>query len=437
MLKYLGILIVGILTSIYYFPIFTTLLPSGLNTKMVIALLGLVIGGWKTLQAKSANIDKTFFVLTIYAIIVSLVCCFSIVYNGTVDTAYASYFISMLVWLSGAYALCNVIKVVHGQSSIVLLTNYLTAVCVCQCILALVIDNVPSVQNLVDTYVINDQEYLGKIGRLYGVGASLDTAGMRFSLVLVMLTSLLLTIQDTIYKKYLWLYITSYVVIVVVGNMMARTTTVGFVISLFYIIFEAKAYRFKIKANVRILWKWLTVVVLVALPYIIYKYNTDVGFYKNIRFAFEGFFALLETGEWEVGSNSQLSRMIVFPDNLKTWIIGDGYFNNPVNVDPYYVGEVTSGYYKNTDIGYLRFIFYMGLTGLITFSIFMCKAAQMAIERFKEYRMMILLLLLVHFIVWLKVSSDCFVIFALLLCIPKEDNDEYNKLVALNNENSL
>ena len=127
MLKYLGILIVGILTSIYYFPIFTTLLPSGLNTKMVIALLGLVIGGWKTLQAKSANIDKTFFVLTIYAIIVSLVCCFSIVYNGTVDTAYASYFISMLVWLSGAYALCNVIKVVHGQSSIVLLTNYLTA----------------------------------------------------------------------------------------------------------------------------------------------------------------------------------------------------------------------------------------------------------------------------------------------------------------------
>ena len=88
----------------------------------------------------------------------------------------------------------------------------------------------------------------------------------------------------------------------------------------------------------------------------------------------------------------------------------------------------------NTDIGYLRFIFYMGLTGLLAFSIFMCRAAQLTVGRFKEYRMMILLLLAVHFIVWLKVSSDCFNIFALLLCIPQEDNEEYDKYVAIDNE---
>ena len=202
-------------------------------------------------------------------------------------------------------------------------------------------------------------------------------------------------------------------------------------ISLCYIALDSEIYKFKIKSNVRILWMWMMAIVLMALPYAIYKYNTDINFYNDIRFAFEGFFALFEEGEWNVGSNTQLSRMVVFPDNFKTWIIGDGYFNNPVNIDPYYIGEITGGYYKNTDIGYLRFIFYMGVVGLVAFSAFMCKAAQMAIERFKEYKIMILLLLLVNFLVWLKVSTDCFLIFALLLCIPKEDNEEYNKSIAL------
>lgn len=31
--------------------------------------------------------------------------------------------------------------------------------------------------------------------------------------------------------------------------------------------------------------------------------------------------------------------MVVFPDNLKTWIIGDGYGANP-SYDPYYIGKV-------------------------------------------------------------------------------------------------
>ena len=437
MLRYILIIITGILSSCYYFPFFTPVLPAGLNTKMVMAVIGLCIGGWKMLRSGTTNIDKTYFTLSIYAIIVSLVCSFSLTFNNTVDTAYASYIVSMWVWLSGAYALCNIIKAVHGHLSIMLVTNYLVLVCVFQCIMALVIDNVPIVQHYVDIYVLQAQEFTKSVNRLYAIGASLDVAGMRFSLVLVMLTNLLLNIQNTIYKKYLWLYVIAYLIIVVIGNMMARTTTVGVVISLFYIILESEAYKFRIKSNVRILWMWIAAVVVIALPYIVYKYNTDTNFHNDIRFAFEGFFALFEKGEWEVGSNSQLSRMVVFPDNFKTWIIGDGYFNNPVNVDPYYVGEVTGGYYMNTDIGYLRFIFYMGLTGLLAFSIFMCKAAQMAVGRFKEYRTMILLLLLVHFVVWLKVSTDCFLIFALLLCIPKEDNDEYNKLVTVNDENPL
>lgn len=436
MLKIFLIIITGILTSCFYFPFFTPLLPGGMNTKKAMAVLGLLIGGMKMLRSGTTNLDRTFFTLSIYAIIVSLVCGFAVTYNGTTDTAYTFYVMSMWTWLGGAYAVCNIIKTVHGKLSITLVANYLIAVCVFQCIMAILIDNVPAIKNAVDPYIYMDQGFMEKTGRLYSLGACLDTAGMRFSLVLVMLARILLNIQKTTYKKWLWLYLVAYAIIIVIGNMMARTTSVGMVLSVIYLVMSSGLHKLELLPSTRVLWTWIGCIALLAVPYIVYKYNTDYDFYKDIRFAFEGFFALFEEGEWEVGSNTQLKNMIVWPDNFKTWIIGDGYFGNP-KTDPYYLGEITGGYYMGTDIGYLRFIFYMGLTGLLAFSIFMCRAAQMAVGRFKGYRMMILLLLAVHFIVWLKVSSDCFVIFALLLCIPQEDNEEYDKYVAIDNEDTV
>lgn len=436
MLKIFLIIITGILTSCFYFPFFTPLLP-GMNTKMVMAVLGLMIGGMKMLRSGTVDLDRTFFTLSIYAIIVSLVCGFAVTYNGTTDTAYTLYVMSMWTWLGGAYAVCNIIKAVHGKLSITLLANYLIAVCVFQCIMAILIDNVPAIKNVVDPYIYMDQGFMEKARRLYSLGACLDTAGMRFSLVLVMLAHILLNIQKTTYKKWMWLYLVAYAIIIVIGNMMARTTSVGMVLSVIYLVMSSGLHKLELLPSTRVLWTWIGCIALLAVPYIVYKYNTDIEFYNDIRFAFEGFFAYFEEGEWNVGSNTQLKNMIVWPDNLKTWIIGDGYFDNPTGTDPYYIGEVTGGYYMGTDIGYLRFIFYMGLTGLLAFSIFMCRAAQMAVGRFKEYRMMILLLLAVHFIVWLKVSSDCFNIFALLLCIPQEDNEEYDKYVAIDNEDTV
>ena len=65
-----------------------------------------------------------------------------------------------------------------------------------------------------------------------------------------------------------------------------------------------------------------------------------------------------------MGSNEILKSMVVFPDSLHTWIIGDGYFNNS-KYDVYYLGDATeAGYYMGTDIGYLRFLFYFGTIGL-------------------------------------------------------------------------
>ena len=183
-------------------------------------------------------------------------------------------------------------------------------------------------------------------------------------------------------------------------------------------------------------WKWAVGVIVVFVPVLIYFYNNNQMIYENFRFGFEGFFSLWETGKWEVSSNDILKNMVVFPDNLRTWIIGDGYAVNPSDIhspyfDPNYVGESYHGYYMETDIGYLRYIFYFGLAGLGMFIAFFCVAAQVCIKRFPAYRILFLMFLLLNFIGWFKVSTDIFLVFALFLCISKEENVAYSEYVAL------
>ena len=146
--------------------------------------------------------------------------------------------------------------------------------------------------------------------------------------------------------------------------------------------------------------------------------------YANIRFAFEGFFSLVEKGSWDVSSNKILKNMVVFPETMKTWLIGDGYLENPYHRDPYYLGPAFGGYYMATDIGYLRFIFYMGLTGLIAFCYFFYRVGKNCMDRLSQHKIMFLMILVLHFAIWFKVSTDIFLVFALFLCIPYNEERE-------------
>ena len=116
--------------------------------------------------------------------------------------------------------------------------------------------------------------------------------------------------------------------------------------------------------------------------------------------------------------------MYVFPDNIKTWIIGDGYFANPGDTDPYYVGPLGGAFYKSTDVGYLRFIFYFGVIGLFAFILYFFKCAQVCVSRFKREALMFWLILLVNYILWFKVATDIFIVFALFLCVVSDDTQD-------------
>ena len=424
--KYIRILITGIVVSMFYFPFEFTFLP-GINTKMAMAGLGLAFLLFALVRERSLSVPRPLFILLCLAGLVSLVSLFSITYNRTPDTSYVSYIVSASVWLSAAYVACLTIRLTHGRIDAALITYYLIGVCVFQCIIAIVIDSVPAVQLIVDR-VIAGGEFFHKIHRLYGIGAGLDIAGNRFSCVLVAIGFFLAKKNDTLTIKQLFLLFISFAIIVVLGNMISRTTLIGSGLGLAVIvIFGNDLFKQKLGGSLK-LFGIIGVVLLVGIPLVFVLYRTLPSFYQWMRFGFEGFFSLAETGRWEVSSNDVLVNMVVWPDNLKTWIIGDGYFISE-RMDPYYIGPVLgNGYYKGTDIGYCRFLFYFGVVGLLTFSIYLAYAAYLCGKQFKEYALMFMIVLLAGFIMWSKTATDIFLFFAFYICASYMMEDDDNAL---------
>ena len=97
---------------------------------------------------------------------------------------------------------------------------------------------------------------------------------------------------------------------------------------------------------------------------------------------------------------------------------------NPYDMDPYYTGPKWGGYYHGTDVGYLRFIFYAGIFCMLAFVAYMFKVAQVCMRRFKGYALLFFALLVLNYVVWCKVSSDLFPVFAIFLCITAGDLEE-------------
>lgn len=420
MLRFLAIILIGILTSFYFFPFEFAILP-GANTKMIMAGMSLIVLGVNLTKNRAATINRDFLIISILACLVSLAGLVSVAYNETNDYTYATYIVSMWVWLGGAYLTISCMRWLHNKVSVSLVANYLIAVCVAQCVIALLIDNFPVIEELVQAYIAGFDwvgfEQLEEGGRLYGIGATLDVAGLRFSAVLTMIAFLSVKSIETLNHKLTIWYLLAFGFITIVGNMMARTTIVGVGLSCLYWLCATK-----VTENKKALWYYISGMICVALVITIFLYNRNEVFKDDIRFAFEGFFSLAETGEWDVSSNDRLRDMYVFPDNLKTWIVGDGYIENPYFRDPYYMGPRFGGYYMATDVGYLRFIFYFGVIGLALFIAFFCKSTQICIRRFIEYKMFFLMLVAVNFIVWFKVATDIFLVFALFLCINTDES---------------
>lgn len=401
MLRILGILIVCTIVSGYYFPFGLTILPSSVNTKMILAVIGVVLFLYHRLKrGDGLGVVKELLGAAGFAILFSIICFIAADYNETEDYSYARYITTFFVWLGGAYTVVTAIRCLHGEATIRNLTAYLASVSAFQCIIALIIDRSEYVKIWVDRYVRQGTEYLHEVNRLYGIGASLDTAGVRFAVVLVMIAFVLA--KDNYVKTsrlHISFYLSLFFIIAVVGNMISRTTLIGVLFAFIIFVLSAGIHHLVIHAENKKIYSILIMGIIITSVFLTYLYQTNPYYHRLLRFAFEGFFEWSESGVWRTDSSDTLnSVMWIWPNDFSTWLIGSGRF----------------GFYVySTDIGYCRFILYCGLIGFGVFILFFIYNTTVLMKRFYTYRFLFFSFLLLCFIIWLKVATDLFFIYAL------------------------
>lgn len=416
MIRAIQVSIITILTSFFFFPFFFTILPS-VNTKMFLAALGLIAFVIDRSNNRTQFFENKLFWISIGALGVSFCSFLSMTINNTPDNSYLSYIISMWVWLFAAYFCVFLMRQVHGEISLETIGYYLVAVALLQCTLGLLINYFPLINNAVNSVVTGEKYMIGIEGRLHGIGCALDVGGGRLGAILIILAYLIL--QSIKHQKSWWVFtglLGAFFYILVIGNMIGRTTTVGAAIAIAYLIFSLCSDR-KIEAtSIRSFLSIAVLVITIGVIICVGLYNISPEMHKLLRFGFEAFFNYFEHGTFETHSTNMLSEGMIFPDNFKTWIIGDGYMASGSN-DPYYIGPADYGFYMNTDAGYSRFIFYFGLIGLSSFILFFIIVCKKCINGLENDQLLFIAILILGLCIWVKVSTDLFLVFAPFLCI--------------------
>ncbi len=407
MRKILAVALMVIIVDAFYFDVAFRFLPS-VNTKMMLAVVGIFAFVFKSIREGKPQISRRVFISAILAVTFSLWCYLSIVINGSYERTFVTYFVSFATWLGGAYGVYSLLKARYERIDLMLITYYLALVCVSQCGIALLIDNLPFFRSFVNTTFAQASDMYEQGGRLYGIGCALDPAGVRFSAVQVLIAHQLAKEERVRrdVKKSTFLFV-SFLVITIIGSMISRTTIVGTALGLAYIVFtNFEIHRGGFVSKLQVNSTLLMLGTIGAAVFVsVYLYNSNPNFHENLRFGFEGFFNWIETGEFRTGSTDHLRTMWVWPTTRRGWIIGEGR-----------VGV----FQTNSDIGYCNYIIYCGLIGFTIYSAYYIFNHLSLTGKFRNFTLTALLLVAVTFIVWSKVTTDIFLVDALLFCMDDD-----------------
>ena len=396
--------------SFYFHPVLLVAFPV-FNTKIMLAILGGVMLVYSTIRTKDYTLSKGMLNALMIAGIFSLVCFVSVIINDTKDYSYASYPMSAIVWIMGAYGAVCFIRWTHKIVTIELVVRYLAGGAAFHSIFSQVMDRNDSVKDFINSIFFVSQD-IEEMQRLYSFGVGLDPAGVRFAVILIMIAGVL-TLSKEVRKStgLIVFYTLSFIIISILGNIISRTTTVGMGLGLFIFAISTGLYKFVLKVGKLKIIRVLGIALALGIPSTIYYYNTNTSFREQVEYGFEGFFSMAESGEFQTGSTDVLATMWIWPEDTQTWIIGSGKIGSR-DADTY-------DYF--TDIGYCRFVFYSGLIGLTIFSLYFIYNGIHFSLYYPRYKYIFLVLIAVTFIVWIKVATDIFQLYALFYVFTDEE----------------
>lgn len=280
----------------------------------------------------------------------SIVSICSGIFNHTYDFQFFFYAFSQVAIFFAAYFLSCQIKVeLMHRDLLCFINRYVVLVIALQSILTVCMYFFNGfgdfMRSLISMDELSNSVYENTEGtRFLGWGSYFFGAGVINGLGLILVVYLYLSGQIKAFICSLF-----YVVILLVGILMARTTLIGFVVSLLFLLSWRWNNVFLIKRKI----KWILsfgLILSLLLVAVFYLVDTQILFW-----AFELFFNLIENGEFSTDSTDALQTMYVLPFSIKTYIIGDGLFS------------LGNSYYMDTDVGFLRLLYYGGIPAVIAY----------------------------------------------------------------------
>jgi hypothetical protein len=159
----------------------------------------------------------------------------------------------------------------------------------------------------------------------------------------------------------IFFYTVAFILLFVLGTMMARTTLIGTILAFILLVWPASVGRAAVSKNV-FRFGGSFVLILLLLGFMIFFLSAESRelLSNATEFAFEIFINYAKGEGISSASTDELKDMFIWPQELRTYLIGDGRFVNPQDPVRYYMG---------TDVGYLRMLYYFGIPGIILFLI--------------------------------------------------------------------
>lgn len=312
-----------------------------------------------------------------YPVLMSLFTVLSSVVNTITENTFIIFPFQVIYLLLLSYCIYYITKRFCKVISFYVITRYFLMTLVVQSVIAIVMFvNQPICLFLFDLQGIDLTSRVIKMYfgvRLIGLGCFYFGAGAIYGLGLIAIMPFMLKAKN---KQQLIKLILLYVYIFIVGIFFARTAMIGCVFSIVYLIFCILIPKMcnKVFLVFRQFIIYLTVfgIALVFIYTSSPKLQEDYG--DIIDFGFEAFINLVENGELSTASSDGLTEyhLSIWPQNQKTYYIGDMRWTK---------GD---SYYGDSDVGYVRLLFYFGVPGVILFLLYQYSIVRIFGLIFKE-----------------------------------------------------
>lgn len=312
-----------------------------------------------------------------YPVLMSLFTVLSSVVNTITENTFIIFPFQVIYLLLLSYCIYYITKRFCKVISFYVITRYFLMTLVVQSVIAIVMFvNQPICLFLFDLQGIDLTSRVIKMYfgvRLIGLGCFYFGAGAIYGLGLIAIMPFMLKAKN---KQQLIKLILLYVYIFIVGIFFARTAMIGCVFSIVYLIFCILIPKMcnKVFLVFRQFIIYLTVfgIALVFIYTSSPKLQEDYG--DIIDFGFEAFINLVESGELSTASSDGLTEyhLSIWPQNQKTYYIGDMRWTK---------GD---SYYGDSDVGYVRLLFYFGVPGVILFLLYQYSIVRISGLIFKE-----------------------------------------------------